>query len=113
MQYVARCLNFTFLPVASNDNDDLLAFAAPSFDLSIIREIKCELRADNAETGSLLSSRRDRRFFEEVVDAERYIVLRYFAHATPEVILRRLKRHILDKYLFPKKKRRKAKTKPH
>jgi hypothetical protein len=104
MQYVGRCLNFTFLPVASNDNDDLLSFAAPSFDLSIIRKIKVELRYENAETGILLCSRKDRRFFQEVVDAEKYILLRYFTHATPEAVLRRLKRHILDNYLFPKKK---------
>jgi hypothetical protein len=110
MQYVGRCLNFTFLPVASNDNDDLLAFAVPSFDLSIIRGIKHEMREENAETGMLLCSRKDRLFFQEVVDAERYIVLRYFTNATPEEVLRRLKRHILDNYLFPKIKRRKKTT---
>jgi hypothetical protein len=106
MQYVGRCLNFNFLPVASNDNDDLLSFAIPSFDLSIIRDIKRELREENAETGVLLCSRKDRRFFQEVVDAERYILLRYFSMDTPEITLRRLKRYILDHYLFPKMKRR-------
>jgi len=108
MQYVGQCLNFIFLPVASNDNDDLLSFAFPSFDLAIIREIKDELHAENAETGILLNSRKQRRFFQEVVDAERYILLRYFTSGTPENTLRRLKRHILDNYLFPKRRRRKS-----
>jgi len=106
MQYVASCLNFVFLPVASNDNDDLLSFAFPSFDLSVIREIKSELRAENTQTGMLLCSRKDRRFFQEVVDAERYILLRYFTQSTPEETLKRLKRYILDTYLFPRKKRK-------
>ena len=112
MQDVGRCLNFTFLPVASNDNDDLLSFAAPSFDLSIIRKIKSELRSENAETGALLCSRKERRFFEEVVDAERYILLRYFTYYVPETTLRQLKRRILDNYLFPKKRRSRKKKKP-
>jgi len=106
MQYVGSCLNFVFLPVASNDNDDLLSFAVPSFDLSLIRDIKDELRAENALTGMLLCSRKERRFFQEVVDAERYILLRYFTYDAPEQTLKRLKRHILDTYLFPKKKRK-------
>lgn len=106
MQDVGRCLNFTFLPVASNDNDDLLAFAAPSVDLSLIREIKNDMRIENAETGILLCSRKERRFFQEVVDAEKYLLLRYFTINTPEIILRRLKRRILDRYLVPKRKRR-------
>jgi hypothetical protein len=105
MQYVERCHNFTFLPVSSNDNDDLLAFYAPAFDLSIIREIKMDMRADNAQTGCLLGSRKERRFFEEVIAAEQYILLRYFTYAPSEEVLRRLKRKILDCYLFPKKKR--------
>ena len=106
MQDVGRCLNFLFLPVASNDNDDLLSFAFPSFDLSVIREIKSELRAENIATGMLLCSRKERRFFQEVVDAERYILLRYFTQGTPEQVLKALKRYILDKYLFPKKRRK-------
>jgi hypothetical protein len=105
MKYIGQCIHFTFLPVASNDNDDLLALRFPSFDLALIREIKQELRSDNAETGILLSSRKERRFFQEVLDAERYILLRYFTLNTPEIILRRLKRHILDNYLFPRRKR--------
>ena len=105
MQYVERCLDFTFLPVGSNDNDDLLSFCVPSFDLSIIQEIKSELRAENALNGMLLCSRKERRFFEEVTAAERYILLRYFTQNAPELSLRRLKRSILDKYLFPKKKK--------
>lgn len=113
MQYVGSCLNFVFLPVASNDNDDLLSFSFPEYDLSLIRKIKDELRAENAENGMLLRSRKERRFFQEVVDAERYIVLRYFMHATPEPVLRQMKRHILDHYLFPKnKKKRKKSAKP-
>lgn len=109
MQYVARCLNFIFLPVASNDNDDLLSFAFPSLDLSIIQRIKGEMREVNATTGVLLTSRKERKFFQEVVDAERYITLRYFSNDTPESTLRRLKRRILDNYLFPKIKGRKKK----
>jgi len=102
MQDIGRCLNFTFLPVASNDNDDLLALPFPSFDLHTIRELKNLLREDNSETGLLLSSRKERRFFQEIIDAERYIILRYFTHNVPEFILRRLKRRILDNYLAPK-----------
>lgn len=114
MQDVGRCLNFTFLPVASNDNDDLLSFAFPSVDLAFIREIKNDMRELNAETGVLLCSRKERKFFQEVTDAERYILLRYFSLNTPEIILRRLKRRILDKYLVPKAKRgRKPAPKPH
>lgn len=109
MQYIERCHNFTFLPVASNDNDDLLALAIPSFDLAFIRDIKREMRLENAQTGNLLRSRRERRFFQEVVDAERYILLRYFTIDTPEITLRRLKRHILDQYLFPRLKRKRRK----
>lgn len=108
MQDVVNFLNFIFLPVASNDNDDLLALPYPSLDLAIIREIKHEMRMENAENGLLLRSRRQRKFFQEVVDAERYIVLRYFSKATPELLLRRLKRHILDNYLSPKRRKRKS-----
>lgn len=109
MQYIACCHNFTFLPVASNDNDDLLALAIPSFDLAFIRDIKYELRLENAQSGILLRSRKERRFFQEVVDAERYILLRYFTVNVPELTLRRLKRHILDQYLFPRLKRKRRK----
>lgn len=110
MQYVGSSLNFPFLAVASNDNDDLLSLCFPSFDLAIIREIKDDLKAENASSGILLCSRKERRFFQEVVDAERYILLRYFMVNTPEITLRRLKRHILDNYLFPKNKRRRKKA---
>lgn len=109
MLYAGRCLNFTFLPVASNDNDDLLAFAAPSLDLSIIREIKNDMRLQNAATGMLLSSAKDRKFFEEVIAAEKYILLRYFTINAPEATLRHLKRLILDRYLFPKSRRKRKK----
>lgn len=107
MLYVGWYLDFTFLPVASNDNDDLLALPFPAFELSLIQEIKNELRADNAVTGVLLNSKRDRRFFQEVMDAERYILLRYFTFNAPENVIRQLKRHILDNYLFPRRKRKK------
>lgn len=109
MQYIGNCLNFTFLPVASNDNDDLLSLPFPAFELSLIRQIKSELCRENAETGMLLSSRKQRRFFQEVLDAERYILLRYFTHNTPEDVLRALKRHILNNYLFPRRKRSRKK----
>ena len=110
MQYIGQCFNFTFLPVASNDNDDLLSLPFPAFELAVIRKIKNELYRENAETGILLSSRKERHFFQEVTDAERYITLRYFTHNTPEYVLRQLKRHILNKYLFPRRKRRRNKA---
>lgn len=106
MQYVGYCYDFTFLPAASNDNDDLLALSVPSYDLAFIRDIKRHLRQENAQSGILLSSRKERRFFQEVVDAERYIMLRYFTLNAPESVLRSLKRHILDHYFFPRMKRR-------
>jgi|GEM_PF-1848372 len=105
MQLVGFYLNFIFLPVASNDNEDLLSFAFPSADLAFIREIKQDLREENAQTGVLLCSRRQRRFFEEVADAELYILLRYYTFGVSEITLRRLKRRILDRYLAPKQKR--------
>jgi hypothetical protein len=111
MQYVGYCYNFTFLPAASNDNDDLLALSVPSYDLAFIRDIKRHLRHENAQSGILLSSRKERRFFQEVVDAERYILLRYFTLNTPEAVLRGLKRHILDHYFFPRMKRKGKKAK--
>jgi hypothetical protein len=113
MQYIGSCHNFTFLPVASNDNDDLLALMLPSIDLAFIREIKHDMREENAITGALLKSRKERRFFQEVVDAEQYILLRYFTKNACEDQIRRLKRYILDNYLFPRMKRaRKRKKNP-
>lgn len=112
MQYMGQLLNFTFLPVASNDNEDLLDFSVPSADLSVIRRLKRELTLENAETGMLLQSRKARHFFQEVLDAERYILLRYFTLNAPEEVVRQLKRHILDAYLFPKMKRRRKKHAP-
>jgi len=102
MQYVDRFHSFDFLPVASNDNDDLLAIAAPETNLSIIRSLKNEMREENAENGLLLRSRRKRRFFQEVLDAEYYILMRYFSVTPNHAMMQKLKRHILDHYLFPK-----------
>lgn len=62
---------------------------------------------ENSDTGILLCSRKERRFFQEIIDAERYILLRYFTLNTPERVLRALKRHILDTYLAPKIRRKK------
>jgi hypothetical protein len=109
MQYIGCCLNFNFLPVASNDNDDLLALSFPSFDLALVRDIKYALKAENTKSGVLLSSRKERRFFQEVLDAERYIMLRYFTIGAPDEVLRKLKRRILDSYLFPRRGRNKTK----
>lgn len=111
MQHLGYCLNFHFLPAASNDNEDLLSLPFPAFDLALIREIKRQLHFANRESGVLLNSRRERRFFQEVVDAERYILLRYFSFNTPELTLRKLKRHILDNYMFPKKRRKRKSQK--
>lgn len=102
MQYVDRFHSFDFLPVASNDNEDLLAIDAPEANLSMIRSMKEEMREKNAQDGLLLRSRRTRKFFQEVLDAEYYILLRYFSVAPDHSVMRRLKRHILDHYLFPK-----------
>jgi len=102
MQYVDRFTRFDFLPVASNDNDDLLAIDAPERNLSMIRSLKNEMREENAQDGLLLRSRRKRKFFQEVLDAEYYILLRYFSAAPNHAMMQRLKRHILDHYLFPK-----------
>jgi hypothetical protein len=109
MQYIGCCLNFNFLPVASNDNDDLLALAFPSFDLALVRDIKYALKEENTKSGVLLSSRKERRFFQEVLDAERYILLRYFTNGASEAVLHKLKRRILDSYLFPRRGRNKKK----
>ncbi len=109
MQYVGSLSNLLLFPVASNDNDDLLALPAPADELRIIRELKRILRQENRETGVLLHSRKDRDFFQEIIDAERYILLRYFTLSPPEVLLRRLRRHILDAYLFPKPRTKRKK----
>ncbi len=109
MQHIGWYHDFTFLPVASNDNEDLLSLPFPAFELSVIQEIKQSMRVENAETGILLRSRRERLFFQEVVDAERYILLRYFTFSVPEDALRRLKRYILDNYLSPNRRRRSKK----
>ncbi len=105
MQYIGRCHNFVFLPVASNDNDDLLALNTPAFDLCLIREIKHQLLMENKFTGILLSSRKERRFFQEIVDAERYIVMRYFTTGAKEENVRQLKNYIVANYLCPKPRR--------
>ena len=102
MQYVDRYHSFDFLPVASNDNEDLLAITTPEQNLSLIRSLKYEMREENAQDGLLLRSRKKRKFFQEILDAEYYILLRYFSVQPDALLLRRLKRHILDHYLFPR-----------
>jgi hypothetical protein len=102
MQYVDRLHSFDFLPVASNDNDDLLAIAAPESNLDFIRSLKHEMREENALDGLLLRSRKKRKFFQEILDAEYYILLRYFSATPNRPVMQKLKRHILDHYLFPK-----------
>ena len=68
----------------------------------------CRLKADEVLTCAL-----ERRFFQEIMDAERYLLMRYFMYGVPEEAIRELKRYILDHYLFPKTKGRKsAKKKP-
>lgn len=109
MQYVGHLHNVEFLPAASNDNEDLLSLNFPSFDLALIRKIKLSLREENIESGILLSSRKERRFFQEIVDAERYIVMRYFTPNVCEKAVRALKRHIMNSYLMPRKSPRKKK----
>lgn len=104
MQYVDRFHSFDFLPVASNDNDDLLAIDTPETNLNFIRCLKQEMRDENAFDGLLLRSRRKRKFFQEVLDAENYILLRYFTAKPNHPLMRKLKRHILDHYLFPRLK---------
>ncbi len=104
MQYVDRFHGFDFLPVASNDNDDLLAIDAPHSNLSLIQSLKNEMREENAQNGLLLRSRKQRKFFQEILDAEYYILLRYFSVEPDIFLLQKLKRHILDRYLFPRLK---------
>jgi len=99
-----------FLPVASNDNDDLLALDTPFYDLSLVRKMKRYLLEENMATGKLLSSRRERRFFQEILDSERYIVLRYFTSGASEESIRALKYYIVSSYLCPKKKRGRKKS---
>lgn len=105
MQYVGFNHNIIIFPVASNDNEDLLALQFPISALSLIQEIKLLLVKDNLNSGILLSSRKERKFYQEVLDAECYITFRYFRPDTPEIVLRKLKRYILDRYLFPQKSR--------
>ncbi|MDX1974422.1 MAG: hypothetical protein SFT92_01975 [Rickettsiales bacterium] len=107
MQNLAQFLNFFFLPVASNDNEDLLALRSPSCDLALIRELRDELLAQNALNGILLRSRKERRFFQEISDAERYILLRYFTPNAPQQVIEELKRHILNNYLIPRRRKKK------
>lgn len=102
MQDVDHFYGFDFLPIASNDNDDLLAIATPEQNLTFIRYLKHEMLEENAQDGLLLRSRRKRRCFQEILDAEDYILLRYFSRQPDMALLRRLKRHILDHYLFPR-----------
>ena len=102
MQYIEHIGRFIFLPVASNDNDDLLAIESPHHNLAFIRGMKREMQDENAQDGLLLRSRKKRRFFQEIQDAENYILMRYFSSTTDIAHLNRLKRHILDRYLFPR-----------
>ncbi len=102
MQYIEHIGRFIFLPVASNDNDDLLAVESPHCNLAFIRSMKREMQDENAHNGLLLRSRKKRRFFQEIQDAENYILMRYFSPAADSSRLNRLKRHILDRYLFPR-----------
>ena len=111
MQYIGRCHNFVFLPVASNDNDDLLDLTTPAYDLALIRDIKQQLLMENKFTGVLLSSRKERRFYQEIIDAERYIVMRYFTAGATKEMIRELKYYIVSNYLCPKPRRKKIKAK--
>jgi hypothetical protein len=105
MQYIEQYRKVIPLPVASNDNEDLLDFPTPAANLAIVRELKKDMRSENAENGMLLSSRKQRHFFQEVVDAERYLLMRYFMCNVPEDVIRAFKRYILDHYLFPRRRR--------
>lgn len=105
MQYVGVFHGLHFLPVASNDNDDLLSLSAPANELCLLRALKYILRQENLQTGMLLRSRKERFFFQEIIDAERYILLKYFTISPPDNVLRQLKRHIMDTYLFPRRKK--------
>ncbi|MFN9109941.1 MAG: hypothetical protein ACK5XN_07710 [Bacteroidota bacterium] len=94
-------LRHSFLAVASNDNEDLLAPESPAKELSTIRMIKQLVYEENRKTGILLNDASERRFLDEILDAERYLVLRFFTSNVPKSTLNRLKRHILDRYLSP------------
>ena len=107
MQYVGVVQDLQFLPVASNDNDDLLDLSDPADELYLLRALKSILQKENSETGMLLRSRKERFFFQEILDAERYILLKYFTITPQESLIRNLKRHIMDTYLFPKRRRKK------
>lgn len=62
---------------------------------------------ENKFTGILLSSRKERRFYQEIVDAERYITMRYFSSNVTKEMIRELKYYIVSNYLCPKPKRKK------
>ncbi|MEZ5691076.1 MAG: hypothetical protein R3D71_05375 [Rickettsiales bacterium] len=94
-----------FLPVASNDNDDLLALSSPFLSLTLVREMKNYMLYENSVSGVLLYSRKERRFFQEILDSERYILMRYFSTNVKEENILFLKRYIIDNYLYPKIKR--------
>jgi len=102
MRYLDFFHRFPTLQVAVNDNEDLLAIDSPEMNLAFIRSMKREMQSENAHNGLLLRSRKKRRFFQEILDAETYILMRYFNVGLEPVRLNRLKRHILDRYLFPR-----------
>lgn len=102
MRYIDFHHRFHFLPVASNDNEDLLAIESPHCNLAFIRSMKLEMQEENAHNGLLLRSRKKRKFFQEILDAENYILMRYFSAHPDVTTLNKLKRHILDRYLFPR-----------
>ena len=101
MLHIGCFSDITYLAVASNDNDDLLAPSSPAQELYLIKLVKALVREENAITGELLRSQEERRFFQEILDAERYLTLRYFTFNTPKDVVNKLKRHILDTYLSP------------
>ncbi len=98
---VELIIRHSFLPVASNDNDDLLAPASPADELRTIRMVKQLVYEENRKTGYLLSKPSERRFLDEILDAERYLVLRFFTANASKTALSKLRRHILDSYLSP------------
>ncbi|MCE2926439.1 MAG: hypothetical protein LW823_02165 [Rickettsiales bacterium] len=101
MLHIGCISNLAYLAVASNDNDDLLAPASPADELYLIKHVKALVREENSMTGELLSSQEERRFFQEILDAERYLTLRYFTINAPKKLINQLKRRILDTYLCP------------
>ena len=106
MQYVDHLHGFSwgfdFLLVASNDNDDLLATASPEEYLNVLRSLIDEMLATHRDTGILLRSRRRRRTFQQLLDAQRYVLLRYFSAKPDMVMLGKLRRYLLDRYLMPR-----------